>query len=155
MNHWQSQWLQAIRAMTATPDDAACYLDRRLRFTTEVARALSHDDPALDSLVYGVWLERHQSPIYVGQTIEGRRRLWDLPIGESHHLANSFPSETWDRVVVVYWEQMLAASTELSDCISAALKTLVGDDPKHVKQHWFGTRVSSPTEYSATFQQAN
>lgn len=61
MSDWQSQWLAAIRALTATPEDAAEYLDRRLRFTTEVARALSHDDRARDSLVLDVLAgdERH------------------------------------------------------------------------------------------------
>lgn len=33
--------------------------------------------------------------------------MWDLPIGESHHLANSFPPEIWTRVVVVYWGQLI------------------------------------------------
>jgi hypothetical protein len=60
---WHSQWLSAIRAMTATTDDAVSFLDRRLRFTTAVARRLSHDDPQLDSLVYGVWLQGHASPV--------------------------------------------------------------------------------------------
>jgi hypothetical protein len=134
MSNWQLQWLEAIRAMTAAPEDAAKYLDRRLRFTTEVARALSHDDPARDSLVYGVWLEKHESPIYIGQTTEGRRRLWDLPIGESHHLANSFPPEIWDRVAVVYWGQLLDARPLLVADIEAALKSLVGDDPTHIRE---------------------
>lgn len=134
VSDWQSQWLAAIRALTATPEDAAEYLDRRLRFTTEVARALSHDDRARDSLVYGVWLERHKSPVYIGQTTEGRRRLWDLPIGESHHLANSFPAEIWGRVAVVYWGQLLAARSDLFAEVTAALKPVVGDDPMQVNQ---------------------
>jgi hypothetical protein len=134
VSDWHSQWLTAIRAMTAAPEDAAKYLDRRLRFTTEVARALSHDDSGRDSLVYGVWLERHQSPVYIGQTTEGRRRLWDLPIGESHHLANSFPPEVWDRVAVVYWVKLLDARPELFAEVAAALKPLVGDNPTEVNQ---------------------
>ena len=128
MTDWQTQWLAAIRAMTATREEAATYLDRRLRFTTDVARALSLDVPGLDSLVYGVWLEGHESPVYIGQTTAGRRRLWDLPIGESHHLANSFPPEIWDRVAVVYWGQLLNARPELFAEIAAALKPLAGDD---------------------------
>lgn len=113
MDNSQSQWLEAIRRMTATPQEAAAYLDRRLSFTTAVAELLSHTDPILDRLVYGVWLEGHDDPIYIGQTTEGRRRLWDLPIGESHHLANSFPPEIWSRVVVVYWGKILAEKPEL------------------------------------------
>lgn len=37
-----------------------------------------------------------------------RRRLRDLPVGESHHLATTVPPETWDRVVVVQWPDLLA-----------------------------------------------
>ena len=114
-------WIDSIRALTATPDDAATHLDRRLRLTTAVGRALSHTDPALDRLVYGVWLERHLEPVYIGQTLEGRRRLWDLPIGESHHLANSFPPEIWSRVVVVYWDVLLQQSPTLTERITAML----------------------------------
>lgn len=125
VDRWQTQWLTAIRAMTATADDAARYLDNRLRFTTAVARRLTHSDPRLDLLVYGVWLEGHSTPIYVGQTADGRRRMWDLPIGESHHLANSFPAEIWERVVVVYWGQLARARPELLVAISASVRLLL------------------------------
>lgn len=113
MSDSQTQWLEAIRGMTATPQSAAAYLDRRLLFTTAVAGLLSHSDPACDQLLYGVWLDGHSDPIYIGQTTDGRRRLWDLPIGESHHLGNSFPPEIWSRVVVVYWGRILTANHEL------------------------------------------
>jgi hypothetical protein len=134
VTHWHQQWLAAIRAMTATPEQATGYLDRRLRFTTEVARSLSHSDAASDALVYGVWLAGHSAPIYIGQTTEGRRRLWDLPIGESHHLANSFPPEIWQRVVVVYWGQILARRAEFSAEISNALSGIAGNNPTDVTQ---------------------
>jgi hypothetical protein len=71
--------------------------------------------------VYGVWLERHVQPVYIGQTLEGRRRLWDLPIGESHHLANSFPPEIWSRVVVVYWDVLLQQCPHLTERIISML----------------------------------
>ncbi len=135
MDGWHSQWLSAIRAMTSTTEEAAGFLDRRLRFTTAVAQSLSHYDPRLDSLVYGVWLEGHEAPVYIGQTTEGRRRLWDLPIGESHHLANSFPPEIWSRVVVVYWGQLLEARSELSAVVKASAQPLAGvgaSDPRVV-----------------------
>lgn len=126
---WQGQWFAAIRALTATPVDAAAYLDRRLRFTTAVASALSHTAPELDPLLYGVWLEGHPGPIYIGQTLEGRRRLWDLPIGESHHLANSFPPEIWSRVVVVYWGYLLDRRPELAQRLAADLLPLALREP--------------------------
>lgn len=126
MNSWRDQWLAAIRAMTATPEAAAEFLNRRLRFTTAIARTLSHNDPTCDRLVYGVWPEGHESPVYIGQTTVGRRRLWDLPIGESHHLANSFPTEIWAKVVVVYWGRVLDARPDLSERADLAVKTLTG-----------------------------
>jgi hypothetical protein len=124
MSDSQTQWLEAIRRMTATPQSAAAYLDQRLLFTTAVAGLLSHSDPACDQLLYGVWLEGHVDPIYIGQTMDGRRRLWDLPIGESHHLGNSFPPEIWSRVVVVYWGRILAsdpASVAATEASHAAI----------------------------------
>ena len=129
----QAQWLAAIRKLTATPNDAARYLDGRLRFTTAVANALAPKDVRLDPLVYGVWLDGHDLPIYIGQTLEGRRRLWDLPIGESHHLANSFPPEIWSRVVAVYWGQMLSKRPALAAAISTTLNPIVeGTDSRQV-----------------------
>jgi hypothetical protein len=59
--------------------------------------------------VYGVWLD--WGLLYVGQTLEAERRLRDLAIGESHHLANTFPPEIWDRVVVVAWSRVPEATT--------------------------------------------
>lgn len=44
---------------------------------------------------------------YVGQTQEAERRLRDLPVGESHHLANTVPPEVWERVVVIRWPLLL------------------------------------------------
>jgi hypothetical protein len=45
--------------------------------------------------------------LYVGQTGDARRRLRDLPVGESHHLATTVPPEIWERVVVVQWPSLL------------------------------------------------
>lgn len=41
---------------------------------------------------------------------EAERRLRDLAIGESHHLASTFPPEIWDRVVVIAWPQLSEAA---------------------------------------------
>ena len=125
MSEWHAHWLSAIHAATATPDAAARYLDGRLRFTTVVAQALAPAEIRFDPLVYGVWLTGHDSPIYIGQTLEGRRRLWDLPIGESHHLANSFPPEIWSRVVAVYWEHVLSERPALLEVVNAAIAPIV------------------------------
>jgi hypothetical protein len=59
------------------------------------------------SVVYGVWL--NWGLVYVGQTGEAQRRLRDLPVGESHHLANTFRPEIWSRVIVVEWPRLATA----------------------------------------------
>ena len=45
--------------------------------------------------------------LYVGQTGDAKRRLRDLPVGERHHLATTVPAETWERVIVVQWPDLL------------------------------------------------
>ncbi|WP_143049599.1 hypothetical protein [Asanoa ishikariensis] len=68
----------------------------------------SHGRPAMEGpLIYGVWLR--WGLLYVGQTREGERRLRDLPVGESHHLANTFPPEIWHKVVVIAWPRLAEA----------------------------------------------
>lgn len=87
-------------------------MDARARFATEVAqqtvRALAVSRQTPVPAIYGVWLENHSHPIYIGQTGNAARRLWDLPVGESHHLSNTFPPETWGRIVVLKWADLLA-----------------------------------------------
>ncbi len=85
-------------------------------------------------MVYGVWLDGHKLPVYIGQTADAHRRLWDLPIGESHHLSNSFPPEIWRRVVVVQWGYLLEEAK--NDCrpILAGLRDMgVVDEAKQLK----------------------
>ena len=53
--------------------------------------------------------------MYVGQTLQAQRRLRDLPVGESHHLANTFPPEVWDRVVVIPWPDLPSAAALLAE----------------------------------------
>jgi hypothetical protein len=107
------QWQQILNTLTRDARSAQSFLDRRLRFTSAVAAALTQGSVG-NNLVYGVWLVGHSTPIYVGQTLEGRRRLWDLPIGESHHLSNSFPPEIWARVVIVNWSEVLDEAPPIS-----------------------------------------
>ncbi len=101
------RWLDSLLAMTMTPEQASKYLDGRLEFTTLIAQQLTLGAGREPQVVYGVWLEAHNEPVYIGQTTDGPRRMWDLPIGESHHLSNSFPPEIWGRIVVVHWGDLL------------------------------------------------
>src|SRR4051812_35553868 len=99
-------------AAPSTIAEAREHLRRRFSFTSAVGRALVNGlSTGTDgSIVYGVWLHGLEPPIYIGQSTEANRRLWDLPIGESHHLSNTFPPEMWSRIVVVQWSGVLADS---------------------------------------------
>lgn len=46
---------------------------------------------------------------YLGQMLEADRRLRDLSVRESHHLASTVPLKVWNRVYVVRWTDLLAA----------------------------------------------
>lgn len=106
------QWRGAMLAAMATPDDVLAWQDRRYRFAHEIGlhltMAAGPGVPAVtDHVVYGVCVTGG-GLIYVGQTADAKRRLRDLPVGESHHLATTVPAETWDRVLVVQWPDLLA-----------------------------------------------
>lgn len=76
----------------------------RYQFAHRLGRALVGALPFHGPVLYGVWLR--WGLLYVGQTRDAERRLRDLPIGESHHLATTFPPEIWERVVVIAWPQL-------------------------------------------------
>ena len=100
-----SQWLDALKALTDTREAARLWRERRFEFSYRLGEELAGPrggQPAFQgSVVYGIWLS--WGLLYIGQTNEAGRRLRDLPIGESHHLANTFPPEIWDRIVIVNW----------------------------------------------------
>ncbi len=114
----KQQWLllvEHLRAATKTPELALSYQETRYKFLAELAghiAGLTVSDSINNwgPVVYGVWLHEHKTPIYIGQSMKGQRRLWDLPIGESHHLGFTFPPETWGRVVVVAWWHLMATN---------------------------------------------
>src|SRR5215467_16390217 len=93
----QVRWLDALHTLTATEADARRWRHERYAFAHRVGSALVEPDGVQGTInglvVYGVWLE--WGLLYVGQTKEAERRLRDLVVGESHHLANTFPPEIW------------------------------------------------------------
>jgi hypothetical protein len=112
-----SQWLAGLRALTDTRDAARLWRERRFEFAyrlgEELAGPRGDQSVVQGSVVYGIWLS--WGLLYVGQTTEASRRLRDLPVGESHHLANTFPPETWDRIVIVNWPSLPQAQAVLQD----------------------------------------
>ncbi|MFJ5992230.1 hypothetical protein [Lentzea sp. NPDC092896] len=103
------RWWHAMRDVAATEDTARAWREHRYTFAHQLGSALAGGltGPA----VYGVWLQ--WGLLYVGQTLEAGRRLKDLAIGESHHLANTFPPEIWHRVAVVAWSQLPHAAAAI------------------------------------------
>jgi hypothetical protein len=100
-----AQWLSSLTTLTGTEDAARHWRERRYRFAYRLGDALvgatDTGEAVSGPVVYGVWL--NWGLLYVGQTTDASRRLRDLPVGESHHIANTFPPETWNRVVVIAW----------------------------------------------------
>ena len=121
-NRVRGNWLAALLGATRDEAAATSWLDTRFTFTSRVATKLCEPirGKAGTHVVYAVWLRgQHQRPVYIGQSADPLRRLNDLPIGESHHLSNSFPAEIWERVLVVDWESMVPDKESLAQSLVA------------------------------------
>lgn len=129
MTDWDD-WTRALGALTADPEARRRFRERRFSLAYRIGTLLKQwvassggDRP----IIYAVALADGK-PIYIGQTPEPSRRLYDLPIGESHHLANTFPPELWRRVIVLDWLALAdAPSVEPlpPDCDSTAIGTAI------------------------------
>jgi hypothetical protein len=105
--HWRTAMLDSL----GSPERVLAWQDRRYRFAHQVGQLLTNPAradtvPVTGHVVYGVYVAG-AGLLYVGQTSDAKRRLRDLPVGESHHLATTVPPETWDRVIVVQWPDLL------------------------------------------------
>ena len=117
------QWLGGLTALTGSAAAARQWRERRYAFAHRPGEKLvgesSTHPPITGSAVYGIWLK--WGLLYVGQINEASRRLRDLPVGESHHLANTFPPEIWDRVVVIDWPSLAEAKAALAQLDHATI----------------------------------
>ncbi len=104
------RWRSALLDALATPGNVMAWQDRRYQFAYQVGQLLVDSGPGIppvsDHVVYGVYVTGG-GLLYVGQTSDARRRLRDLPVGESHHLATTVPPETWERVLVIQWPALI------------------------------------------------
>jgi hypothetical protein len=119
------RWLVAMRDALAGPERVVAWQDRRYQFAHQVGQLLtgpagSGAPPVSGHVVYGVRVPG-AGLLYVGQTGDARRRLRDLPVGESHHLATTVPPETWDRVIVIQWPSLLPDAPEPERLAAAEL----------------------------------
>jgi hypothetical protein len=136
----RDEWLRALRTLNGSAAFASQWRQERYAFAQRVGAALvdGESGPSLTgSVVYGVWLK--WGLIYVGQTTEAQRRLRDLVVGESHHLANTFPPEIWQRVVVVQWPKLDEAAAALTELGS----NVVGLALEHRMQAWLHPLVNA------------
>lgn len=97
-------WRDSLHDLTASRDAVRAWRHARYQFAYRLGQELVGSPPLQGPVLYGVWLR--WGLLYIGQTLDAERRLRDLPIGESHHLATTFPPEIWDRVVVISWPQL-------------------------------------------------
>lgn len=89
-----ARWRAALLDALASPDRILTWQDRRYRFAYQLGQLLTDNTaPVSGHAIYGVYLA-DSVLLYVGQTRDARRRLRDLPVGESHHLATTVPPET-------------------------------------------------------------
>ena len=105
------RWRAAMLDSLVSPEHVLAWQDRRYRFAHQVGQLLTspaRSDAAhvAGHVVYGVCVAG-AGLLYVGQTGDAKRRLRDLPVGESHHLATTVPPEIWERVIVVQWPDLL------------------------------------------------
>jgi len=106
------RWRTAVEDALRSPADVMAWQDRRYQFAYQVGQLLtSAVDPAnrqvAGHVLYGVTIAG-AGLVYIGQSADARRRLRDLPVGESHHLATTVPPEAWTRVLVVEWPTLLS-----------------------------------------------
>jgi hypothetical protein len=106
-------WHQALRELTSDEQRFASWREQRYAFAYQIGVLLTEAHPPCPAVsgpaLYGVYLAG-TGLCYVGQTQDARRRLRDLPIGESHYLAVTAPPEIWTRIVVVQWAELLDAA---------------------------------------------
>jgi hypothetical protein len=104
-------WRDALHELTADARSFAEWREHRYAFAYRLGRLLTEAHPptpaAVGHALYGVYITG-TGLCYVGQTKDAKRRLRDLPIGESHHLAVTIPPELWSRVIVVQWPRLLS-----------------------------------------------
>jgi hypothetical protein len=133
-----AQWQSATRTLVGGPEQLRELQNRRYAFASSVGelltRAEAGQQPVQGPALYGVECNG-PGLIYIGQTLTAQRRLRDLAVGESHHLANTVPPEIWDRVVVVTWPNLLVdLSARDRATVEAMPASIVGEALEHLLQ---------------------
>jgi hypothetical protein len=140
-------WHRALKEVTGDHQRFDSWRKQRYAFAHRVGTLLTEAHPptpvAIGPALYGVYLAG-VGLCYVGQTQEAKRRLRDLPIGESHHLAVTVPPELWTRVIVVHWAELLAPAVGDRDRAITNMKTC-GEALEHLLHCHFHPPINCHT----------
>ncbi len=121
------KWREAMRTFLSSRESLSDWQDQRFALAHQIGGLLSGrfglGEPIDASVLYGVYVAG-LGVVYVGQTGDAARRLYDLAVGESHHLAATVPPELWERVVVVEWRTLLAEVSEEQQAVIDELPPL-------------------------------
>jgi len=133
-----ARWRALTRELIGGDEDLRRLQDLRYRYAAEVGRLLTRPGPdgrpVEGCVLYGV-LSDGPGLLYVGQTTEAQRRLRDLAVGESHHLANTVPPEVWDRVIVVRWPDVLQQMQQADrEAVTSLPLSVVGEGLERLLQ---------------------
>lgn len=131
-------WRSSLATLLGDASLLARWQERRYQFAHRVGALLTerHGDSSATTgpVLYGVFASG-AGLCYVGQTREAERRLRDLPVGESHHLANTVPPEVWERVVVIRWPLLLSEAPRSEQLeVESMGSTVCGLALEHVLQ---------------------
>jgi len=120
------EWREVMRTLLSSRESLSDWQDQRFALAHQIGGLLSgrfgYGEPIDARVLYGVYVAG-LGVVYVGQTGDAIRRLYDLAIGESHHLAATVPPELWERVVVIEWRTLLAEITDAEQAVIHGLGT--------------------------------
>lgn len=131
-------WRASLHSLVSDVSRLALWQDRRYRFAHQVGTLLTEPmagaSPTTGPVLYGVFIPG-AGLCYVGRTQEAGRRLRYLPVGESHHLANTVPPELWEKVVVLRWPDLVSsAPASEQDAVEEMSSTVCGLALEHLLQ---------------------
>ncbi|PFZ72397.1 hypothetical protein COL72_11210 [Bacillus toyonensis] len=126
-------WIDELKEQVFSDEESIKkHMQTRFSFACSVFQALQEGlnvdgDSITEPIVYGVIMSN--KCIYIGQSLDSKRRIKDLPIGESHHLAKTIPPELWEKIVIIKWREMLQDQRN-DEVINLVINKIVNQNEK-------------------------